>query len=48
MPLFKTTKGIVLQRGGSLRFVDAEWDGLVAKDDLHEWLTCLDAGSVYK
>jgi len=45
MHLFKTTKGIVLQRGGSFRFVDAEWDSLVAKDDLHEWLTCLDAGS---
>lgn len=41
MHLFKTASGIVLQRATSFRYVDAEWDGLIAKDNLHEWLALL-------
>lgn len=45
MHLFKTSKGIVLQRDSTFRFIDAEWDALMANDRLHEWLTNLDSGT---
>jgi len=44
MHLFKTTRGIVLQRGDAFRFVDANWDALIRNDDLHGYLASL-AGS---
>ncbi len=45
MHLFKTSSGIVLQRGTSFRFVDASWDNLISKDDLHDWLAQLPGDS---
>ncbi|MGK2925977.1 MAG: fumarylacetoacetate hydrolase family protein [Lysobacterales bacterium] len=38
MHLFKTTKGIVLQRESSAQFVHAGWDSLISNDDLHGYL----------
>jgi 2-dehydro-3-deoxy-D-arabinonate dehydratase len=38
MHLFKTTKGIVLQRERSAQFVNAGWDSLISNDDLHGYL----------
>jgi 2-dehydro-3-deoxy-D-arabinonate dehydratase len=42
MHLYKTSQGIVLQRDSGFRFVDAEWDDLIANDRLYEWLASLD------
>lgn len=41
MHLFKTTKGIVLQRGSSAQFIEAGWDSLIANDHLHGYLAGL-------
>jgi len=41
--LYRTSQGIVLQRGSAFRFVDAEWDALISNDRLHEWLAALGA-----
>ncbi len=39
MHIYKTSKGIVLQREGAFTFVDAEWDSLLRNDHLYEWLS---------
>ena len=41
MHLFKTAKGIALQRDDSFQFVDAEWDSLISDDDLYGHLSSL-------
>lgn len=41
MHLYKTTKGIVLQRKESFQFIEDQWDSLIANDNLHEWLSGL-------
>jgi len=43
MHLYKTGKGIVVERDSGFSFVDAEWDALIANDHLHEWLSGLDS-----
>jgi len=45
MHLFKTAKGIVLQREKSLQFVEAGWDSLVSNDELHGFLSSLEHDS---
>lgn len=39
MHLFKTARGIVLQRGKSVQFVDAAWDSMISNDNVHEFLS---------
>jgi len=45
MHLFKTAKGIVLQREKSVQFVEAGWDSLISNDHLHGYLSSLADGS---
>jgi 2-dehydro-3-deoxy-D-arabinonate dehydratase len=44
MFLFLTEDGVVLRRGDEFRFVDREWDRLIAHEDLHGWLSGLAEG----
>jgi 2-dehydro-3-deoxy-D-arabinonate dehydratase len=41
MHLFKTAKGIVLQREHSTQFIEGGWDSLIANDNLHGYLSAL-------
>jgi 2-dehydro-3-deoxy-D-arabinonate dehydratase len=41
MHLFKTTKGVVVQREGSAQFLEGGWDSLIANEHLHGYLSGL-------
>lgn len=41
MHLFKTTRGIVLQREESVQFIAGDWDSLISNDRLHGYLSGL-------